>query len=232
MTQRDEGRADDRGPGGRDLGGLGRAGRYLRALRHRGALPLRPLPVRHGRRASAARSTPGARSTRSPRARRRCGSARWSRRRASATRRCWPSWSRPPTTSPTAGSSSAWAPAGRRSSTPRTASRSCSMKERMDVLEEQLDDRPRRALRGRPVQLQRRPLHDRGPAVAPAAGPAPAPAADPGRQRRPARGAARRPLRRRVQHGHADARRGRASGARTSPRRARRPAASRSRSRS
>ncbi len=40
----------------------------------------------------------------------------------------------------------------------------------------------------------------------PAAGPAPAPAADHGRRRRPARGAARRPLRRRVQHGDADAR--------------------------
>ena len=138
MTHRDEGRADDRGPGGRDLGGLGRAGRHLRALRHRGALPLRPLRVRHGRRASAARSTPGARSTRSPRVRRRCGSARWSRRRASATRRCWPSSPRPPTTSPTAGSSSAWAPAGRRSSTPRYGFPFLAMKERMDVLEEQL----------------------------------------------------------------------------------------------
>src|SRR4029079_14651227 len=33
MTPRDEDRADDRGPGGRDLGRLGRAGRRLRALR-------------------------------------------------------------------------------------------------------------------------------------------------------------------------------------------------------
>src|ERR1700760_3184171 len=49
MTSGDAGRADDRGPGGRDLGGLGRAGRRLRALGDPGALPLRPLSVR-GRR--------------------------------------------------------------------------------------------------------------------------------------------------------------------------------------
>ena len=55
-----------------------------------------------------------------------------------------------------------------------------SMKERMDVLEEQLDDRARRALQGRTVQLRGRALHDPGPHVAAVADPAPAPAADPG----------------------------------------------------
>ena len=76
--------------------------------------------------------------------------------------------------------------------------------------------RARGAARDRP----RRPLEADGPfsfkgehytledlTARPLPLPAPAPAADHGRRRRPARGAARRPLRRRVQHGHADARR-------------------------
>ena len=41
-----EGRADDRGPGGRDLGGLAGARARLRGERDRDAVPLRPLPVR------------------------------------------------------------------------------------------------------------------------------------------------------------------------------------------
>ena len=45
-----------------------------------------------------------------------------------------------------------------------------SMKERMDVLEEQLDDRPRRPLGRRRLQLQGRALRDRGPDGAAAAG--------------------------------------------------------------
>ena len=210
MTPLVRDRPDDRGPGGRDLGGLGRAGRCLRALRGRDAVPLRPLRVRRGRGASAARSTPGGRSTRSPRGPRSCGSARWSRRRASGTRRCWRSWPRPPTTCPAGaielGMGTGW------SEIEHTAYGFpfLSMKERMDVLEEQLEIVHDGHWGDGDVQLQgRRTTSSRTCTALPRPVQTPAPAADHGRRRRPARGAPRRPLRRRVQHGHADARRDR-----------------------
>ncbi len=67
-------------------------------------------------------------------------------------------------------------------------------------------DRPRRPLGRRPVLLQGQLLRAQRPQGAPVAGPAPAPAADHGRRRRPARRPPGRALRRRVRHGHADAR--------------------------
>ena len=53
-----------------------------------------------------------------------CGSGRWSPRPRFATRRCSPRSSRPPTTSPAGGSTSASVPAGTSASTRPTASRS------------------------------------------------------------------------------------------------------------
>ena len=106
-----------------------------------------------------------------------------------------------------------------------------SMKERMDVLEEQLEIIHDGHWGGGSVQLQGQHYELEDLKARPP-GPAAAPAADHGRRRRPARGAARRPLRRRVQHGHADPRARSPSARRTSTRRARRPGASRSRSRS
>ena len=81
-----------------------------------------------------------------------------------------------------------------------------SMKERMDVLEEQLEIIHDGHWGDGTFSFSGTLLRARGPQRPAQARPAAAPAADHGRRRRPARGAARRPLRRRVQHGHADAR--------------------------
>ena len=89
-----------------------------------GAVPLRPLPQPGRRAPSAARSTPGRRSTRWPPSPRRCGSARSSPPRRSAIPPSWRRSSRPPTTCPAGASSSGSARAGTSPSTAPTASRS------------------------------------------------------------------------------------------------------------
>ena len=66
------------------------------------------------------------------------GSAPCHLRRPSASRASWPSRSPVSTPCPAAGSSSAWAPAGSRPSTRRTACPSRDVRERFDRLEEQL----------------------------------------------------------------------------------------------
>ena len=120
----DEGRADDRGPGGRHLGGLAGARARLRGARRRDAVPLGPLPVGvRDARARLARRL-GDDLLRSPPSPPRCGSARSSPPRPSGTR---PSWRRSPrrsTTSPAGRVELGSAPAGTRPSTPRTGSRS------------------------------------------------------------------------------------------------------------
>ena len=104
------------------------------------------------------------------------------------------------------------------------------LKVRMDMLAEQLE-----IVHGQwtrvAVLVRRRAVPARRPRRAAEAGAAPAPAAAHGRQRRSARRRARRALGGRVQHRVRDARRGRWRGRRASMRRARRPGASRSRSR-
>ena len=98
------------------------AGRGLRRARGGDDVPLRPLPLgRRPPRARLARRLDDDRGAgRGDRAG--CAWGRWSRRRPSATRRCWRSRPSPPTTSPAAGSRSGSGPAGGSASTRSTAS--------------------------------------------------------------------------------------------------------------
>ena len=86
---------DDRGPGGRELGGLARPRQGLRGARRPGRCSAPTTTSTSAASPSAARSTPGRRSTRWPPSPRRCGSARSSPPRRSAIP---PSWRRSSTT--------------------------------------------------------------------------------------------------------------------------------------
>ena len=223
---------DDRGPRGRDLGRLGRAGRMPASARgsRRSSVPTTTCPS--WARASAARSTPGARSAR-------CAAQTSTLRLGTMVS---PSSFRHPSVLAKLATTADHISGGRIelglgtgwSEIEHTAYGFpfLSMKERMDVLEEQLEIIHDGHWGDGHVLLLRHALRAHGPQRPAQAGAAAAPAADHGRRRRPARGAARGPLRRRVQHGHAVARADHRAQARTSTRRARRPAASRSRSRS
>ena len=130
---------DDRGPGGRQLGGLARARQGLRGARRPGAVPLRPLPQprRRARPRLARRVGDDQRARRASRAR--CGSARSSPPPRSATRPSWPRSSPPPTTCPAGASSSASAPAGTSAEHRAYGFPFPPMRERMDMLAEQLE---------------------------------------------------------------------------------------------
>ena len=207
MTPAREDRPDDRGPGGCDLGGLGRAGRCLRALGDRGALPLRPLRVGRWARASAASLDA------------------WGTINALAARTTTlrlgtmvsPTSFRHP--SVLAKLVDDRRPRLRRAHRARHRHRLVgdrAHRVRLPVpVDEGADgrargaarDHPRRALQATARSASRATYYELEDLQArPLPVQQPAPAADHGRRRRPARGAARRPLRRRVQHGDADAR--------------------------
>ena len=148
---------------------------------------------------SAARSTPGRRSPRCRRHDARSGSARWSPPPRSAIPASWPRTSSPPTTSPAAASSSASAPAGTSASTRAYGFPFPPLRERMDMLAEQLEIVHGQWTRA-PFSFSGEHYRLRGPRRAAAGRCSAAPAAADGRRGRPAQRRARRPLGRRVQH--------------------------------
>ncbi len=86
---------------------------------------------------------------------------------ATVTPPCWPTPSPPSTTSPAGGRSSGWAPAGRRTSTRPTGSRSARAGERLDLLEESHPGDPRPS----PPGGHRRSTAPTSPSSTPAASP-------------------------------------------------------------
>ena len=129
----------------------------------------------------------------------------------------------PPTTSRAAGSSSGSAPAGRRSSTRPTASRSCRCASGWTCSPSSSRSSTTATGAEGPFTFAGRALHADRPRGAAAPVQRPHPPLIMGGDAGPARRAPGRPLRRRVQHGHADARGGRRAPGERSSRRARRP---------
>ena len=222
---------DDRGPGGRVVAAVGRAGACVRGAWRPGALSLRPLPGARGR---------------SPRARRarRMDDARGARRRdddaapGDARLAC----DLPPPVGAGQGRrdrrSRLERPGGARARRRLARARARGLRVPLPV-DARADGRPRGAAAGDPglvvgraLRLRRRALPPERPRRPTEAGAAPAPADHHRRQRRTAQRRARRALRRRVQHRVRHAGRGaRAPGGRRARVRGRRPS-SRSRSRS
>ncbi len=222
---------DDRGPGGRFLAAVGRAGARVRGARRPGAVSLRPLPRARGRpsRARRARRVDDAGGARRRDHHPAPGDARLARDLPAPVDAGQGRRDRRPRLG---------RPGGARSR--RRLARARARGLRVPVpADTRADGRPRGAAAGDPglvvgraVHLRRRPLHPARARRPAQAGAAPAPADHHRRQRRAAQRRARRALRRRVQHRRSRRPPRWASAWRWSSARARRPAASRCRSRS
>ena len=130
---------DDRGAGGCDLGSMGHARRAHARRSATKDCSARTTTSRSLIRMSEGRSTRGRRSPRSGRSPNGSGSVRWSPRSRSVTRPSWRSRSSPRTTRLAGGWSWAWGRAGSSASIERSGSRSRAIRERVDILTEQVE---------------------------------------------------------------------------------------------